>query len=180
MTQLQAARPNQRERIMRRSVAGISLFYALNVIVPWRPQYTGDVDDSWIYPLHLAFAQHWQFGRDIAFTYGPWGFLTAGFAPHTLHTLLLVWILAAGVLWWNVWKLSSGLNWKPWPRSLAVMLLFGVIAQTDLRPIAPSLLLLFVNFADFSDRFALLRKILLVLLVALMSLCKFTFLGLAV
>ncbi len=165
---------------MRRFAAAVSLFYALNVIVPWRPQFTGDVDDSWIYPLHLAFAQHWQWGRDIAFTYGPWGFLTAGFAPQTIHTLLLVWIVTTGALWWNVWELSSGLNWKPWSRALAVVLLFGVIAQTDLRPIAPVILLLFVHIADFSDRFALARKLLLVLLVALMSLAKFTFFGLAV
>jgi hypothetical protein len=170
---------NRRERLMRRLAAGISLFYALNVIVPWRPQFTGDVDDSWIYPLHLAFANGWQFGRDIAFTYGPWGFLTAGFAPQTIGTLLITWILATAVLWWNAWELSSGLNWKPWPRALAVMLLFGVIAQTDLRPIAPALLLLFVHLADCSDRFALARKWSLVLLVALISLAKFTFLGLA-
>lgn len=174
------ARPRRSERAMRRFAAVVSLFYALNVIVPWRSQFTGDVDDSWIYPLHLAFAQHWQWGRDIAFTYGPWGFLTAGFAPQTIHTLLLVWILATGVLWWNAWELSSGLNWKPWVRALAVMLLFGVIAQTDLRPIAPVVLLLFVHLADFSDRFALARKLFLVLLVALMSLAKFTFFGLAV
>jgi hypothetical protein len=170
----------RRERLMRRLAAAASLLYALNVIVAWRPQYTGDVDDSWIYPLHLAFANGWQFGRDIAFTYGPWGFLTAGFAPQTIGTLLITWILATGVLWWNAWELSSGLNWKPWPRALAVTLLFGVIAQTDLRPIAPSLLLLFVHLADVSDRFALARKLSLVLLVALMSLAKFTFLGLAV
>ena len=36
-------------------------------------------DPSWQAVLVRAHAQGWQFGRDIIFTYGPWGFLSSGY-----------------------------------------------------------------------------------------------------
>jgi hypothetical protein len=44
---------------------------------PFAPQTS--LDASWQQVLIYAHAHHWQFGRDIIFTWGPWGFLNSQF-----------------------------------------------------------------------------------------------------
>lgn len=46
---------------------------------------------SWLMVLAHAFAHHWQWGVEIIFTYGPWGFLTPFFPyhPEIAHAFLI-------------------------------------------------------------------------------------------
>src|SRR5580765_7553611 len=64
--------------------AGISLCYVLSLFVPSTPVVQhGEIEDSYMQVLHTAFAGHWQFGRDICYSFGPWGFLYGGYLPST-------------------------------------------------------------------------------------------------
>jgi len=53
------------------------------------------VDDSWIQMLHTAFAEGLEFGRDIVFTFAPWGFLYGGYRPATYSISAFVWAFLA-------------------------------------------------------------------------------------
>jgi hypothetical protein len=56
--------------------ATTSLVFAFSRFLPsGRPGSYNIADDSWIQMLHTAFVERLQFGRDIVFTFGPWGFL---------------------------------------------------------------------------------------------------------
>ena len=68
------------------------------------------LDPSWTLVQTHGFKHAWQFGADIVFTYGPWGFLaTTLYDPATYLLLMAFWTvlalaLAAGILWsvdWN-------------------------------------------------------------------------------
>src|SRR6266446_8928629 len=65
------------------------------------------VDDAWIQTLHMAFAERLQFGRDIVFTFGPWGFLYGGYHPATHSISVIVWAVLAVVFWWGAWRVGS-------------------------------------------------------------------------
>jgi len=56
--------------------------------------------------LHLAFEQHLRFGRDIVFTYGPWGFLCGGYSPPTFAISVIVWAMLSLVFWLAGWRLA--------------------------------------------------------------------------
>jgi hypothetical protein len=43
--------------------------------------------------LHTAFAERLQFGRDVVFTFGAWGFLYGGYHPATYSIPVFVWEL---------------------------------------------------------------------------------------
>ena len=63
--------------------AATSLLFAFSRFLPSGRGGANFLDDSWIQMLHLAFAERLQFGRDIVFTFGPWGFLFGGYHPAT-------------------------------------------------------------------------------------------------
>lgn len=87
-----------------------SFFYALGIYVPWNilTFEAGFIDNSWEFILHYAFDKNWQFGKDIIFTFGPFGFLYGGnFFPSTYSLLIGFWIWFASLsvwfwirLWW--------------------------------------------------------------------------------
>lgn len=52
-----------------------------------------DLDPSWVSVLNEAFANKWKWGKDIAFTYGPFGFLILKqFHPQTWVPQFIFWI----------------------------------------------------------------------------------------
>lgn len=73
-----------------------SLALLLAGVVPWFAtpiRATTGVDASWIAALHEGFAQHWRWGHDIIWHYGPLGFLFGGFKhPATFHTMLALYV----------------------------------------------------------------------------------------
>ena len=107
--------PNVEKSLSYKLVAEIGLgifsfFYALGIYVPWNILTfdAGFIDNSWEFILHYAFDKNWQFGKDIIFTFGPFGFLYGGnFFPSTYSLLIGFWIWFASLsvwfwirLWW--------------------------------------------------------------------------------
>ena len=98
-----------------RWLAGAStLLYVFSRFIPSTPvdQYLfiEGIDDAWMQVLHAAFHRHWQFGRDIVFTYGPWGFLGRGYDPATYPVAVIAWLLLSLVFWWAGWRLARHLS----------------------------------------------------------------------
>jgi hypothetical protein len=76
--------------------ATTSLLFAVSRFLPsGRPGGYSIVEDGWIQMLHMAFAERLQFGRDIVFTFGPWGFLFGGYHPATYLISVVVWVAIA-------------------------------------------------------------------------------------
>jgi hypothetical protein len=60
---------------------------------------TNGVDPSWQILLNEAVPNDWVFGRDLFFTYGPFGFIHARmYHPETWIVLVVVWIGVSIVL----------------------------------------------------------------------------------
>lgn len=76
------------------------------------PNYSG-LDPSWIFGLNYASAHHWVFGKDIVFTYGPFGYLLSSLATEfnffeTYYFRIAVHFLLAIAL---IWRLLSVKSW---------------------------------------------------------------------
>src|ERR1700690_519805 len=82
-----------------------TLLYVFSRFIPctpascFAPNYLAPVDVSWSQALHVAFAEHLQFGRDVVFAYGPWGFLSRGYYPATHWVAVMAWTLLSLVFW---------------------------------------------------------------------------------
>jgi hypothetical protein len=158
--------------------ASTALIYALAQFFPDPTIPAVTIDDSWTQVLHVGFERRWQFGRDIVFTFGPWGFLCGGYYPPTFVISVIVWAMLAVVFWWAGWRLAchfSGnkfLSWL-WLAGFTGManLYFG--QSFDIRCVAWVLLLLFLHFF-VEDRSITARQALLAVALGLLSLVKFT------
>src|SRR5690242_7477884 len=62
-------------------------------LVPWALHMPSDgLDESWFVVISHAFVNRWQFGKDIVFTLGPYGFVhTSLFHPETYRFTLALW-----------------------------------------------------------------------------------------
>src|SRR2546425_2779634 len=90
-----------------------ALLYVLSRFLPCAPQkHYGIIDDSWVQVLHTAFQQHWQFGCDIVFTFGPWGFLYGGFFPATRLLFFILLGSPALPLFWGAPSLGPPFFFK--------------------------------------------------------------------
>src|SRR6185369_9698801 len=80
------------------------------LLPPLTPQIpSSGLDSSWSMVLHYAFQRHWQFGRDIVFTFGPYGFVyTRMFDPDTYWLTLSAWIAIALLIGAAVSSLLDG------------------------------------------------------------------------
>ena len=88
-----------------------SFWYVLSRFLPCThpSQYTlqDGIDDAWAWALHVDFVNHLQFGRDVVFTYGPWGFLSRGYTPETHWIAMLAWAVLSLILWMAAWRLAN-------------------------------------------------------------------------
>jgi hypothetical protein len=82
--------------------------------------------DAWIQILHFAFAERLQFGRDIVFTFGPWGFLYGGDHPATHWISVVVWTVLAVVFWWAAWRVVTHFFKNPLIAWLWMMAFIGL------------------------------------------------------
>jgi len=164
-------------------LAGLTtLAYILSRFVPCTPpsQYVIDdfIDNDWSQILHVAFAQHLQFGRDIVFTYGPWGFLARGFYPPTYHLSVFVWVILSLIFWRASWRLahcfsSHLLLSSVWIIALTAFASIPVGDDINVRFVAFAVLLLSLHFFE-GDRWFTPTRALLVVSLGLLSLIKFT------
>ena len=137
--------------------------------------------------LHRAFAQKMQFGKDIVFTYGPWGFVeTRTYFPDTFGIMLLAWALIATALWFGCWTVARSLGFGPTVAMFWVALLVGLtntaefvgFPESGVAFLLPSVLLI-IHFHTRGGR-SKLAQLLLVVALSLESLCKFTYFAIAV
>ena len=71
----------------------ISTFFFFIVFGPAQPVYPIEgLDPSWMWVLNHAYLSGWQWGGDIVFTFGPWGFVyTRLFTPGEVLNQLIAW-----------------------------------------------------------------------------------------
>ena len=160
-----------------------SLVYVLWCFVPhaaptYNPRFI--LDNSWIQTLHAAFEHHWQFGRDIIFTYGPWGFLCGGFYPPTFLASVISWSMLSIVFWLGCWRVAAHSFRRQWSAWLWIMIFVGVTGLPtgqsviiDDRQVAWSLMLLSLHFFTDEKPFSV-TKILVVVALGWLGLIKFT------
>ena len=130
--------------------------------------------------LHSAFLHHLQFGREIVYTYGPWGFLFGGYRPETHLLSSLIW-LGLGIIFWVAGRrlayASFPNEFARWLWLMAVTALTTIAAfpNTDARLICFPLFLIGLHFFDESKSGKFIQTVLIVSL-GLLSLVKFTLL----
>ncbi|HEV2695911.1 MAG TPA: hypothetical protein VG347_23685 [Verrucomicrobiae bacterium] len=134
------------------------------------------IDNAWTMALHEGFVEHLQFGTDLVFTYGPWGFLAHGYHPLTHLLSQIVWagltlaFLSGG--WQLAWSLGRN-RFLAW----AWLVILAALATTPLGNDFDNRLVLFVTLPlllhFFTERTAPAKAALIVSLGCL-SLVKFT------
>jgi hypothetical protein len=134
---------------------------------------------DWLTALSVLHEQGAIFGRDVIFTYGPWGFAWASYHPATFGLLCLVWVIIALTVW-NTLRgmLSQSLTARP---ALAGVLLLLLVlpfsgdhaAAADLRLLLlPALLLM--DAAQAPANRTSRPGLILALVVGFAGLIKFT------
>ena len=95
------------------SAAGLLLLVAFAVfrLPPWFPLFaveSNGVDPSWLMLLNEAVSRDWVFGRDLFFTYGPFGFIHARmYHPETWGILIMAWIGISVIMADLVWRVTG-------------------------------------------------------------------------
>jgi hypothetical protein len=155
-----------------------AFIYLLSLFFPGACGPLTSPDASWELVLHSAFSRHLQFGRDIVFTFGPWGFLYGGYYPTTFLISALAWTMLAFVFWWAGWRVanhfsSSRLFAWLWFIGFAGIAGMWIDQSFDVRMTGWALLLLFLHFFVEEGRISALQ-ILLVFASGMLALVKFT------
>jgi hypothetical protein len=177
-----ATKPNHQSTAIRLLFWGFGLLYVSSRFIPGHmlrgyPSNTS-VDDAWAQILHVAYAQHMQFGRDIVFTYGPWGFLARGYSPQTYLVSSAAWLILSVVFICAGWRLACYFTPN---QAVAWIWLIGFTAAASLpggndvsnRLWAWGVLLIFLHF--FVEEVALSPlQAALVFTLAWLGLVKFT------
>ena len=163
------------------AVTGMFL-YVFSRFVPCSPvddyPIIDGIENAWAQVLHVAFSRHWQFGQDIVFTYGPWGFLARGYYPPTYPVSVIAWIILSLVFLCAGWRLACHLSDN---RLVAGLWLVGFTAAASIpagddfnaRLVAWGVLLLFLHFFVEECVFTPIQALLAVSL-GWLSLVKFT------
>jgi hypothetical protein len=173
--------PSRLRVLVRWLAASTTLVYVLARFLPSAPPVQhGEIEDSYIQVLHLGFLQSWQFGRDIIFTFGPWGFLYGGYHPETHLLALGVWLGLSIVFWWGGWKIARHFTGNVLLSWLWMILLTGIAGleifmMLDVRLMSFSIVWLALYFFVEDRSFTGAQAALLVAL-ALLGLVKFTML----
>lgn len=167
--------------VIRWLLEGSALLCILSRFVPFAPpSHSWIIDNSWMEVLHIAFIKHWQFGRDIVFTLGPWGFLYGGYNPTTHLITVIVWTILSVMFWWSTRRVALLCFKQEWI-ALVWLMAFSIIAgvtffqNLDVRLIAWILLLLLLHFFA-ENRSITAIQISLVISLGLLSLIKFSIL----
>src|SRR6185437_14076407 len=170
----------QMKRALRWFAAASSLLFVFSCLNPaGLPQRCNPIEDSWIQILHLAFVRHLQFGREIVFTFGPWGFLYAGYRPETHWLVIGIW-LALAIIFWLALRQIARFSFKnelaqwAWTMGLTSIVGIAFFVSNDVRLICWPFLLLVLHFFHHESS-TRIRNVLIVAL-GLLSLVKFTML----
>jgi hypothetical protein len=97
-----------RNRVILLSLGLLFLGYCLLTILPWQPRAYGfDLDESWASAVHIAFREQMQFGKDLIYTYGPYGFLRVAnyYFPETYGYAFTFCVLIAIAVWAGLFRI---------------------------------------------------------------------------
>jgi hypothetical protein len=155
-----AAKPHSLSNIIRLLAWGLGLLYVFSRFIPCQPITDFEsFDNIWSQILHVAYAEHMQFGQDVVFTYGPWGFLASGYYPPTYLVSVTAW-LALSLLFicagWRVARHFTNNQVMAWLWLIAFTAMASLPGGNDIggRLTAWGILLLalhfFVEKQDFS------------------------------
>ncbi len=136
------------------------------------------LDNVWAQILHVAYARHFQFGREVIFTYGPWGFLARGYYPPTYLISVAAWLALASVFVCAGWRLarhSTNNHLVAWLWLIGFTLFASLPPGDDInnRLVAWAVLLLFLHFF-VEDRALTPLQAALVFTFGWLGLVKFT------
>lgn len=143
--------------------------------LPGRPSMpSADLDSSWGLVLQHAWRLQWQHGTDVAFTYGPLGYLAVPiFAPDVYWLAVIARLCLGAVCGWAVHVSIRRAGWTDVSGAAALVLLLPpVMASFDLVWILPALLWPFTATAQ--DRTARAATGALGLVIGVAGLVKFT------
>lgn len=157
------------------SATFLSALFAV-IFVTWQPAKPGfGLDGSWLQMLSFASAQKLQFGKEIIFTYGPWGFIQgAAIEPHTYFVSLAINFFLAAIL-----GVALSLNQRGLSLYRQIVLLFLFLLASagrfpDERSYALPLLGVFLAL-DTATPFRNLLLMAIACASALLGLVKFTY-----
>jgi hypothetical protein len=175
----------QMKRALRWFAGASSFLFVLSCLHPAElPQVVTPIEDSWLQALHLAFLHHLQFGREIVFTFGPWGFLYGGYRPETHWLTIFVWLALATVFWLAARQIArhsfkSELAQWVWIMGLSSVAGITFFVNNDVRLVCWPFLLLILHFFHDEPSAARIRNV-LIMSLGLVSLIKFPLLILSV
>lgn len=156
--------------MLLRTLAMIGLVILCVPWSPWMPN--AGLDASWVFVLHHAFAEAWQWGKDIIFTFGPLGFTYAGmFHPETYSIMLLGQLFLIVSIGYAIFSHAKDI-----PSTMLLFILPGLwismVFSYDLVLLAvPFMLVFFAAGKSCQDR---VLGVILSVLCAYVSLVKFT------
>ena len=168
----------RRQRLGVWLAGGSSLIYVCSRFLPCAPpSHHGEIEDSFIQFLHRAFVERLQFGRDIVFNFGPWGFLYGGYHPATHLTAVVMWLGLSLVFWWAGWRAArhfskSELAAWVWLMAFAAVAGLPIFTLVDARLKAFVVLLWLLHFF-VEDRLSAAAQAAVVMALGLLSLVKF-------
>jgi hypothetical protein len=159
--------------VLRYSVIAIAVFFIVVRFLPALPAFVGSSqDEGWSWGINVAAAQHAQFGRDVVFTYGPYGAVIS----RTYHQLVYGRMLLGGALLGAAFAGGLAALGNVFVLA-AVAMLLPIVSATDALAFAlplPALLLCAVPRGEVVPRRAVVAVLLLLPALALLPLTKFS------
>lgn len=133
------------------------------------------LDASWGAVLQHAARQHWQFGQDLVFTYGPLGYLGVQMYAPDMFWWMVAFHLAAGAgCGWALHALAGNAGWAPWTgAALVLTLLPPTRGSSDIPLLLPVVLWPFLALQSTRAR-AEPATLALSVVVGAVALVKFT------
>jgi hypothetical protein len=123
--------PPRWERILSPILLSIILLDCLLRFLPWHYKaLDSKLDASWVRIIQEAFLHHRAFGREIVFTYGPWGFAVLPFYHPALFPLqIIIQGLLSLLLMICTWRIGRSVSPRPaLSLTVAALLCFLVTA----------------------------------------------------
>lgn len=112
-------------------VVGLLFIYNLITFVPWVAQLPrAELDASWSMVLHWAWLNGADFGRDLAFTYGPWGFAFQGYHPNTFVLATFISSLAVVPAFYCIYRIAMHMTPTRWIAGLWMLLVISLAANS--------------------------------------------------
>ncbi|MGA3065336.1 MAG: hypothetical protein ABSF29_00660 [Tepidisphaeraceae bacterium] len=165
------------------AIAAVFFLYTLSAFIPWNQKLPADdLDASWNVALQWAHIHHLDFGHEIVFTYGPWGFVLLRYLPAAFNWTVATWTFLGIAFFTAIWNISARIPSPVWAAFwLAVVITIAgspIGTFQDVRLAMVCWLLLVIHFY-LDDRPRRPAKTLLAVAMAWACLIKFSMIAFA-